>query len=287
MFIIWGFRSILLTIGTGGFNCPLCLLPRPFKHKRYKRFFTLFFIPLIPVGNGEEFVECQSCKYKFVEEVVNLQQVSGSYKAHEPLLVASLLIGLPVLAISLIVGVCIMACCAIFGIQVINEVAQSDTIRIAAENTKTAIINNFGSENFSLCKKTTDAAGWELSSNAHLMAVNNASLVLWNEYQQQLPGSARAKSRRDLTHVLCLEPSSKEYATDKYGDDDGAVVYTCVRYRRYIDAYLVNVESRKTVGHRKFKGEVPPECPERTDMNLTVYGDDPAPADIIGSLKME
>lgn len=43
------------------FFCPECRERREHKHKRVRRFFTLYFIPLIPLDLLGEYVECQHC----------------------------------------------------------------------------------------------------------------------------------------------------------------------------------------------------------------------------------
>ena len=42
-----------------------------YSHQRADRFFTLFFIPLIPLGKLGEYVECESCKGTFKPEVLS------------------------------------------------------------------------------------------------------------------------------------------------------------------------------------------------------------------------
>ena len=37
-----------------------------YKHIKVTKFFTLYFIPLIPLGSAGEYVECQTCKGTFV-----------------------------------------------------------------------------------------------------------------------------------------------------------------------------------------------------------------------------
>lgn len=66
MLIIWGFRGIARTIGTGVFFCPNCGVDRDYKHQKVTKWFTLFWIPLFPVGKalGEQ-VRCGHCKTKF------------------------------------------------------------------------------------------------------------------------------------------------------------------------------------------------------------------------------
>jgi len=70
-FIIFGTRGINSTIKQGDFLCPQCATERQYKHKKVTRFFTLYFIPLIPLGKAGEFVECQTCKGTFVPGVLD------------------------------------------------------------------------------------------------------------------------------------------------------------------------------------------------------------------------
>jgi len=69
--IIFGTRGIKFTIKSGNFHCPQCNQSRPYKHIKVRRFFTLYFIPLIPLGKAGEYVECRSCKYTFMPRVIN------------------------------------------------------------------------------------------------------------------------------------------------------------------------------------------------------------------------
>jgi hypothetical protein len=59
MFIIWGTRSRRKEVGTGRFYCPTCRRMQTYKRQRVTRCFSLYFIPLFPVGEGGEIVECQ------------------------------------------------------------------------------------------------------------------------------------------------------------------------------------------------------------------------------------
>ncbi len=74
--IIWGFRMIYRTLSSGVFLCPQEGADRPYALKTAQRFFTLFFIPLIPLKKVGNVVECQSCKTKFQETVLNRPTVS-------------------------------------------------------------------------------------------------------------------------------------------------------------------------------------------------------------------
>jgi hypothetical protein len=59
--IIYGYKHRELELGTGHFHCFRCEVQRPYRHKKLVRYFTLFFIPLFPLGTLHEYVECQVC----------------------------------------------------------------------------------------------------------------------------------------------------------------------------------------------------------------------------------
>ena len=71
MMIIFGTRGVKFTKEKGHFTCPQCASQQPFKHKKVTRFFTLYFIPVIPLGSLGEYVECQTCKGTFVPRVLD------------------------------------------------------------------------------------------------------------------------------------------------------------------------------------------------------------------------
>lgn len=72
--IIFGTTGIRSTIKEGNFLCPQCLAERRYKHKKVTQFFTLYFIPLIPLGNKGEYVECQTCRNTYIERVLHLSE---------------------------------------------------------------------------------------------------------------------------------------------------------------------------------------------------------------------
>jgi hypothetical protein len=73
--IIFGTRKVVSSKQQGMFWCPRCASSQPFDHKRTRRFFTLYFIPLIPLDTVAEYVECQACRYTFEPSV--LQYAGG------------------------------------------------------------------------------------------------------------------------------------------------------------------------------------------------------------------
>ncbi len=68
--VIWGFRGVRSTKAKGDFFCPSCNSDQHYDHKRVRRFFTLYFIPLIPLGELGDYVECGRCKQTYNEKVL-------------------------------------------------------------------------------------------------------------------------------------------------------------------------------------------------------------------------
>jgi zinc-ribbon family len=68
--IIWGFRVIMRVLSSGAFFCPKEDGDRPYQLKSQQRFFTIFFIPLIPLKKFDNLVECQSCRTLYKESVL-------------------------------------------------------------------------------------------------------------------------------------------------------------------------------------------------------------------------
>jgi tellurite resistance protein len=68
--IIFGTRGVTSTTSRGNFHCPACGGERQYAGKRMRRFFTLYFIPLVPMGVLQEWVECAKCGGTFKPEVL-------------------------------------------------------------------------------------------------------------------------------------------------------------------------------------------------------------------------
>lgn len=71
--IIFGTRGITTTVERGNFLCPSCSR-NSYEHKRVRRFFTLFFIPLIPLDVVGEYIECEYCKGTYDMLVLGYEQ---------------------------------------------------------------------------------------------------------------------------------------------------------------------------------------------------------------------
>lgn len=69
--IIYGTRGLTSTAGSGVFHCPRCGPNKPYAHMQVKRWFTLYFIPCIPLGLAGEYVECRQCAGTFGVEALH------------------------------------------------------------------------------------------------------------------------------------------------------------------------------------------------------------------------
>ena len=71
MLIIFGFRVFYRTLAEGTFHCRKCGGDRQYRRRSGRRFFTLFFLPVIPLNAVGEHVQCTTCKTRYVVEVLN------------------------------------------------------------------------------------------------------------------------------------------------------------------------------------------------------------------------
>jgi uncharacterized tellurite resistance protein B-like protein len=70
--IIYGTYGITYSKGNGDFFCPACENKQPYRHRRVRRFFHIFWIPLIPLDLAGEYVECNMCLGTYRPEVLDL-----------------------------------------------------------------------------------------------------------------------------------------------------------------------------------------------------------------------
>jgi len=69
--LIFGLSVFFRTVGEGTFHCPRDGGDRPYRLRSGRRWFTLFFIPVIPLTRVGEVVECRSCKTRYTTDVLN------------------------------------------------------------------------------------------------------------------------------------------------------------------------------------------------------------------------
>jgi hypothetical protein len=68
--LIFGVSVRWKTLADGMFHCPHCGVDRHFRRQMARRWFTLFFIPLVPMKVLGELVECSSCHNRFAPSVL-------------------------------------------------------------------------------------------------------------------------------------------------------------------------------------------------------------------------
>jgi hypothetical protein len=69
--IIFGLRVFYRTIAQGIFHCRRCGGDREYRHRDGRRWFTLFFIPVIPLHSVGDHVQCTSCRTRYVTDVLS------------------------------------------------------------------------------------------------------------------------------------------------------------------------------------------------------------------------
>lgn len=70
--IIFGFSTKQKAKTAGQFHCPVCQTDRTYAELRHSRRFTLFFIPVLPLGSSSTGrVICTNCGSEFSESVVH------------------------------------------------------------------------------------------------------------------------------------------------------------------------------------------------------------------------
>ena len=82
--IIFGVRGRLATLGSGTFFCPRCGTDRAYTKKGVRRWFTLFFLPILPLGaTGSIHVRCETCGGAFAEDVLTLPTTDERRRRYE------------------------------------------------------------------------------------------------------------------------------------------------------------------------------------------------------------
>src|SRR5690349_18405314 len=69
--IIFGTRTMPSKRQEGHFHCPRCSAKQPYNRVNVNRWFTLYFIPVIPMGSAGEYIECLSCAGTYKPEVLS------------------------------------------------------------------------------------------------------------------------------------------------------------------------------------------------------------------------
>lgn len=78
--IIWGTKCSPTTVQQGNFFCPICFDTQAYHQDRVRKLFTLYFIPLFPIENLAEYIECQNCKGTFSLEVLSYDPAESDHR---------------------------------------------------------------------------------------------------------------------------------------------------------------------------------------------------------------
>ena len=71
MFFIAGLTTRRTTVDSGRFHCPNEGAVRGYQRLRARRWFTLFFVPLLPLGTRGDWVRCRSCAATYDSDVLH------------------------------------------------------------------------------------------------------------------------------------------------------------------------------------------------------------------------
>jgi tellurite resistance protein len=70
--IIFGTRGVRMASDSGSFHCPVCG-PQSYTHHTVRRFFTLYFIPIIPLDVIGTYIECGRCDRSYHPDVLSFR----------------------------------------------------------------------------------------------------------------------------------------------------------------------------------------------------------------------
>ena len=84
MLIIFGLRVFYRTIAQGTFYCRRCGGDRQYRHRSGRRWFTLFFLPVIPLNKVGDHVQCRTCRTRYVTDVLS-QPTTAQMQAALPI----------------------------------------------------------------------------------------------------------------------------------------------------------------------------------------------------------
>ena len=72
MLIFFGLRVFYRAAGQGMFHCQRCGGDREYRQRVGRRWFTLFFIPIIPINKAGQHVQCAVCGTRYRMDVLSL-----------------------------------------------------------------------------------------------------------------------------------------------------------------------------------------------------------------------
>jgi hypothetical protein len=87
--IIFGLSVFFFgSVAEGAFHCPQCGGDRAYKQKIGRRWFTLFFVPVIPLNKVAEVVQCGTCNTRYQPGVLSVP-TTGQLAAAQPVAIGA------------------------------------------------------------------------------------------------------------------------------------------------------------------------------------------------------
>lgn len=81
--ILIGTMNLTRTVERGNFYCPTCATGQTYRLRARRPWLTLYFIPTVPVGGAEMFVECDQCRQSWDSTVLEMDQQSHELALEE------------------------------------------------------------------------------------------------------------------------------------------------------------------------------------------------------------
>lgn len=72
--ILIGTMNLTRTVETGNFYCPTCTAGETYRLRARRPWLTLYFIPTVPVGGPEMFVQCDNCRQTWDPTVLEMDK---------------------------------------------------------------------------------------------------------------------------------------------------------------------------------------------------------------------
>jgi zinc-ribbon family len=72
MLLVLGVRYLTTVVATGLFHCPSCGGDRRYRMRRPRAWIHVFWIPVVPLRTGEEYVECDLCRTRYRPSVLEV-----------------------------------------------------------------------------------------------------------------------------------------------------------------------------------------------------------------------
>lgn len=77
MILFFGWRIVFRSIGRGVFHCPHEAADRDYRLRSARRWFHLFWVPVVPLKHFGELVECEACENRFDLDVLKIPTASS------------------------------------------------------------------------------------------------------------------------------------------------------------------------------------------------------------------